>query len=941
MPLVSPQWLQPKRRISYPLHSPIPNALLWPRPFHPFLRRLTEYKYQNRRILDRSPRRFSPRRTVPDHRDGDFTRRFAEPSRPHKGARSLELPTDDPIEGSLTDLEYVKNLVAKFLSWLRIEMKSSFAFSDMQLDKARFWDCFEQYQSDILYGIQDPDTIDDSKSPRLRDFVNHLIKTWREHHGYVAQQELRKELKKEFYRRVMRIMFTPSHLESHLALTDARYPMEWYQRARGLKRTIHLHVGPTNSGKTYHALKRLQETTGPTLYAGPLRMLAQEVYARMNALGKPTWLVTGDDRQAPTVETDDLDNYTLSCTVEMIPMGGTTFKVAVIDEIQMLASPDRGCHWTAALLGVAASEVHLCGEERAVEIVRQIVSSLGEELIIHRYERLSPLEVMNVPVTSLGHLEKGDCIVCFSIDTIHRMRRRVERITGKRCAIVYGGLPSEVRAEQAALFNDPNNDYDFLVASDAIGMGLNLAVKRMIFQDTLRSSSQGTLQPLTISDVKQIGGRAGRYRTSYQDTNATKLASGSQLDEKVDQLSSEESTAAAVENSVELPVADITDGIPFTNSANSPIDTSIGYVTALKDSDLAYIKHSMYSTADSITKAGLQPTQEVIEQFYSYFPSGTPYSFVLVQLFDICRISDRYYLSEMYDQIGVADAIEPVKALKIKDRITMCFAPVSKKTHSNVLLIREMAHCVANQSSGNLLGMKHLNLDILDVPLDPINLVELENLHKGLVLYCWMSFRFPGVFTDRLLAGQVRTLTEEAINNCLTLFAKRESVTAQDQKFDGTDLVQPYYSRKDPRLLPMIRRLSSERSDPDPTRQYPRNEWHAKPSEGARYGTRMTTPRNNSFIGTHNRPLRRASLHPSTQQEPYKDPFSRPVRSISFLRRKSVGSRERTRRGHLIMVPSKENISKLKVNYFGAAEGKHLELKVRSSNNRAEMVTNR
>jgi hypothetical protein len=132
-----------------------------------------------------------------------------------------------------------------------------------------------------------------------------------------------------------------------------------------------------------------------------------------------------------------------------------------------------------------------------------------------------------------------------------------------------------------------------------------------------------------------------------------------------------------------------------------------------------------------------------------------------------------------------------------------------------------------------------------------------------------------------------------------------------------------------------------ERSDPDATRQYPRNEWHAKPSEGARYGTRMVTPRNNSFVGTHNRPLRRASLHPSAQQEPYKDPFFRHVRSISFLRRKSVGSRERTRKTHLIMVPSEENISKLKVNYFGAADGKHLELKVRSSNHRAEMVTNR
>jgi ATP-dependent RNA helicase SUPV3L1/SUV3 len=140
----------------------------------------------------------------------------------------------------------------------------------------------------------------------------------------------------------------------------------------------------------------------------------------------------------------------------------------------MIANPERGAQWTAALLGMAAKEVHLCGEERAVDIIRRIVASLGEELIIHRYERLSPLEVMKEPIKSLTELEKGDCIVAFSIRDLHEIRRKIENITGKKCAIVYGGLPSEVRAKQAKLFNDPNNDYDFLVASDAIGMGLNL-----------------------------------------------------------------------------------------------------------------------------------------------------------------------------------------------------------------------------------------------------------------------------------------------------------------------------------------------------------------------------------------------------------------------------------------------------------------------------------
>ena len=74
----------------------------------------------------------------------------------------------------------------------------------------------------------------------------------------------------------------------------------------------------------------------------------------------------------------------------------------------------------------------------------------------------------------LTKLRKGDCIVTFSRMGIHALKKVIERQTGKRVAVVYGSLPPETRAQQAKLFNDPDNDYDILVASDAIGMGLNL-----------------------------------------------------------------------------------------------------------------------------------------------------------------------------------------------------------------------------------------------------------------------------------------------------------------------------------------------------------------------------------------------------------------------------------------------------------------------------------
>ena len=107
--------------------------------------------------------------------------------------------------------------------------------------------------------------------------------------------------------------------------------------------------------------------------------------------------------------------------------------------------------------------------------MRELCALVGDKVHVHEYERLTPLEVQAQSLRgNLNRLEKGDCIVAFTVLGIHALRREVEKKTGKKCAIVYGSLPPETRAQQARLFNDPDNDYDFLVASDAIGMGLNL-----------------------------------------------------------------------------------------------------------------------------------------------------------------------------------------------------------------------------------------------------------------------------------------------------------------------------------------------------------------------------------------------------------------------------------------------------------------------------------
>lgn len=148
-------------------------------------------------------------------------------------------------------------------------------------------------------------------------------------------------------------------------------------------------------------------------------------------------------------------------------------EVAIIDEIQMVKDPGRGWAWTRALLGIMAEEIHLCGEAGAVDTIRQICLTTNEDVEVRNYKRLTPLRVEDSPLGTLDNVQPGDCIVCFSKNDIYSISRGIEA-TGKEVAVIYGGLPPGTKLAQAAKFNDPDNSCKILVATDAIGMGLNL-----------------------------------------------------------------------------------------------------------------------------------------------------------------------------------------------------------------------------------------------------------------------------------------------------------------------------------------------------------------------------------------------------------------------------------------------------------------------------------
>lgn len=263
-----------------------------------------------------------------------------------------------------------------------------------------------------------------------------------------------------------------SKLHQLAAIADRRFAYEDFPDARQRRRRLILHVGPTNSGKTHSALVALARArTGA--YAGPLRLLAHEVFSRFNEgkigdEGKRTCnLVTGEEQRIL-----DPDAGLQSCTVEMFPLS-KRLEVGVVDEIQMIGDPQRGTAWTSAVVGSLCDELHLCGEESVVDLVQKIAAELGDECVVKRYQRLSPLVVSEHSLNGdLSKIRKGDCLVTFSRSNIFAFKRAVEEKTGLRVAVAYGGLPPEVREEQARAFNE--GDYDVLVASDAVGMGLNL-----------------------------------------------------------------------------------------------------------------------------------------------------------------------------------------------------------------------------------------------------------------------------------------------------------------------------------------------------------------------------------------------------------------------------------------------------------------------------------
>lgn len=267
---------------------------------------------------------------------------------------------------------------------------------------------------------------------------------------------------------------------------------------RRKKRKFIFHVGPTNSGKSYGALKKFEQSNN-ACYLAPLRLLAWEVYDKFkNKLAIS--LITGEEKNIKENGTHT------SSTIEMTNYN-EEYEIGIIDEIQMLADEQRGGSWTKALLLLNAKTIYLCGDESVLNLLKKILKVTGDELEIVYHKRKTPLNLINKPI-SLNNLEKGDALIVFSRKNIYYYKELLEKDYNKKVSVVYGMLSPEVRKEEAERF--VNGDTDILIATDAIGMGLNLPIKRVIFS-TIEKYYNKQTYILNNSEIKQISGRAGRY----------------------------------------------------------------------------------------------------------------------------------------------------------------------------------------------------------------------------------------------------------------------------------------------------------------------------------------------------------------------------------------------------------------------------------------------
>ena len=256
-------------------------------------------------------------------------------------------------------------------------------------------------------------------------------------------------------------------------------------------------LGPTNTGKTHVAIEKMLEyDTG--IFGLPLRLLAREVYDKcMEKIGvEKVALITGEEKIIPSTA-----QYFI-CTVESMPKNKEVDFIA-LDEIQMCADRERGHIFTQRMLEARGAKLTMF---LGSQVMAKIIDDLVDGVEFEKKERYSKLSYSGIK--KISRLDRKVAIIAFSIEEVYAIAELVRRQKGG-AAIIMGSLSPKTRNSQVGLYQ--SGDVDYLIATDAIGMGLNMDINEIYFSNLKKFDGKKTRR-LNLIEMSQIAGRAGRYK---------------------------------------------------------------------------------------------------------------------------------------------------------------------------------------------------------------------------------------------------------------------------------------------------------------------------------------------------------------------------------------------------------------------------------------------
>jgi ATP-dependent RNA helicase SUPV3L1/SUV3 len=473
---------------------------------------------------------------------------------------------------------------------------------------------------------------------------------------------------------------------------------EFFPEARAMKRKHTFFVGPTNSGKSYRGFNEL--ALGETgLYLSPLRLLALEGQEEIEKRDKLCSLLTGEEMELKE------DALFTSSTIEMANLD-TPVDCVLVDEVQMILDEHRGWAWTQALVGMQAKKIIMTGSEECIPtLTKLIVDYLGEELEVVRLERMVGFEIMKAHTPNLALVEPSTAIIAFSRRGVLAIKKELED-AGRTVSVLYGNLSPGVRREEARRFR--SGETEILVATDCIGMGLNLPIKTVIFSEVEKFDGED-VRALIIQEVKQIGGRAGRFGKF-----------------------------------------------------------ECGYIGAMSKDALEFVKYQMSEKADnSVRPCFVRPTLLQLEALNQQLAS-TDIKVAITLFASLGNHGEQLICSTLKDMLEIADKIEGSKILSrlsFSDKHVFTCAPVSTGDTMDAFTDWLKGYCnkipmsLNEAKYGTFLSGGHASDDGV--------LNHAENCVKTLTVYHWLSRKKVTSFPDLDRCEDFREKINTYIENSL------------------------------------------------------------------------------------------------------------------------------------------------------------------------------